>query len=119
MMTRDEQIDEACTNWICSQESGTVIMARNVWRAAVEWANKNPDWRSVEDKLPDGEPDENGEYDNVLCITDDDSYRVCCYVRSENTWYDCDQDDDAEDAEPYPVFDIVGWMPMPPLPKKK
>ena len=51
-MTREE-IDDACTNWICSQENGTVIMARNVWKAAVEWADSHPHWIPVEERLPD------------------------------------------------------------------
>lgn len=52
-MTR-EQIDEACTHWICSQENGTVIMARNVWRAAVEWAYSHPQWHDAQgDNVPE------------------------------------------------------------------
>jgi hypothetical protein len=52
-MTR-EQIDEACTNWICSQENGTVIMARNVWRAAVEWACSHTQWYDAQgDNVPE------------------------------------------------------------------
>ena len=51
-MTREEQRDMACTNWICSQENGTVIMARNVWKAAVEWADSHPQWIPVEKELP-------------------------------------------------------------------
>ena len=52
-MTR-EQIDEACTNWICSQEDGTVIKARNVWRAAVEWAYSHPQWHDAQgDNVPE------------------------------------------------------------------
>ena len=50
-MTR-KQIDDACTNWICSQEDGTVIKAKNVWRSAVEWAYSHPHWIPVEEDLP-------------------------------------------------------------------
>lgn len=53
-MTREEQRDMACTNWICSQENGTVIMARNVWKAAVEWADSHPKWYDAQgDNVPE------------------------------------------------------------------
>ena len=48
MIITREQIDEAYTNWICSQEDGTVIKARNVWRAAVKWAYSHPQWHDAQ-----------------------------------------------------------------------
>ena len=73
-MKRREQIDNACTNWICSQENGKVIKAREVWRAAVKWADQHPHWKHAEEELPPHRNQTNHKFENdfsVNCFVSD------------------------------------------------
>lgn len=104
-MTREEQRDMACTNWICSQENGTVIMARNVWKAAVEWADSYPNWISVEDQLPE-------ECELVYAIREGNVEPGIYKFMAKDQW------------EWAPRFiacldDITHWMPLPQPPRKE
>lgn len=101
-MTREEQRDMACTNWICSHENGTVIMARNVWKAAVEWADKHPAWIPVE------------EYPKV----DISCTLLVHYV--DGTIDICDYYGDYYDYTGENVTrNVTHWMPLPVPPQRK
>ena len=98
-MTR-EQIDEACTNWICSQENGTVIMARNVWRAAVEWADQHPQWIPVEERLPEKD-NEFEDYSKHVVVTDGKYFYKGMYNYGGECWVTHDL---------WPIEDATYWM---------
>lgn len=89
-MTREDERDMACTNWICSQENGSVIMAREVWKAAVKWADSHPQWIPVEEELPK----EKGKY--MFCLSNGDM----CY----ETYY----------PNLKLVANVTHWMPIVP-----
>lgn len=107
-MKREEQIDNACTNWICSQENGTVIMARNVWRAAVEWSVSHPNWIPVDRELPVRDPDIKSVSIDVIATDGNVSFESY-YHYNTHEW---------ENAENYGTT-VTHWMPMPPAPGKE
>lgn len=103
-MTREEQRDTACTNWICSQENGTVIKAREVWKAAVEWADQHPAWVSVEDELPPRT--RSFIFSDYVLVCDNIGYMdTACYNFEKNRW----------DW----LNNVTHWMPLPTPPVKK
>jgi len=99
----------ACTNWICGQENGTVIKAKNIWKAAVEWADQHPNWFPVKDKLPP----ENGKTQQSVSVwaTDGLTSGEFRYNFDTKTWTNMWGD----------PFDITHWMPTPtpPSPRKE
>ena len=108
-MTREEQRDMACTNWICSQEKGTVIMARNVWEAAVEWADQHPQWISVEERLPPiAYHDDLSE--NYLVVDSDGELLIAYYDAKNKLWF-------SVDSNPK-IYDVTHWMEIVP-PRKE
>lgn len=108
-MTKEDERDMACTNWICSQNNGTVIKAREVWKAAVKWADQHPtpNWISVEDELPP-ENDKTQQSINVWA-TDGLTSGEFRYNFDTKTWTDTFGD----------PFDITYWMSLPQLPRKE
>ena len=99
-MTREDERDMACTNWICSQDNGTVIMAREVWKAAVKWADSHPQWISVEEELPK-------EGQVVLINTKGGSVSTACYT-----------DGRFDITELFQAINVTHWMPIVP-PRKE
>jgi len=122
-MTREDERDMACTNWICSQENGTVIKAREVWKAAVKWADQHPtpNWISVKDELPPidedyvkqgfANPDEEGNtltVSTTVLVTDGKYVETTFYMFELKRWNS--QMDDTK---------ITHWMPLPQPPRKE
>ena len=100
-MTRTEQIwDEACRRYADSK-------MRNVFVAAVVWADSHPQWISVKDALPP----ENGKTQQSVSVwaTDGLTSGEFRYNFDTKTWTNVWGD----------PFDITHWMALPPLPGKE
>jgi len=108
MKTREEQRDMACTNWICSQENGTVIMARNVWKAAVEWADSHPQWIPVEERLPEKD-NEFEDYSKLVVVTNGKDFWKGMYNYGGEDWRTFDL---------WLIDDATHWMEIVP-PRKE
>ena len=121
-MTREEQRDTACTNWICSQENGTVIKAREVWKAAVEWADSHPAWVNVEDYEKDELPslmDKEDQYGcsvSVLFVVNLDGIN---YINKGSFDYDTGVWHSMDTGLSYTKEQVSHWMQLPKPPVKK
>ncbi len=106
-MTRAEQIQSASDTYLCGDKSYTVEYEEKAFIAGAEWADKNPQWISVDDQLP---PEIEGEGISDYCFV-----AVFGGLRYDCLRYDYQKQQWVEHTEPR--YGVTHWME--PVPQKK
>lgn len=109
-MKREEQMMAAAEEYsgINEEYSQDSLLLTNAFAAGWQAADKNPNWISVEERLPEHNEEENGliTFPEVLvCLCD--GYRTTdCYDDTREKWLGWNGQ-------------VEYWMPTPPAPRKE